>query len=88
MVAKYEEVLHESFDGMVREADAFFMRTGRLIDSLHRLAQRCAEAGIDYAIVGGMALGEHGYVRMTEDVDVLVTGDGLNRFHQQLLARG
>lgn len=88
MVAKYEEALHESFAGMVREADAFFMRSGRLMDTLRRLAERCTDAGIAYAIVGGMALGEHGYVRMTEDVDVLLTAEGLQRFRDQLVGRG
>ena len=36
-----------------------------------------------YALVGGMALGEYGYVRMTDDINVLVTLQGLDRFHER-----
>jgi hypothetical protein len=35
-----------------------------------------------------MALGEHGYVRMTEDVDVLLTEEGLSRFRERCVGRG
>jgi hypothetical protein len=35
-------------------------------------------------IVGGMALYAHGFRRFTEDVDVLVTRDGLAKLHQDL----
>jgi hypothetical protein len=35
-----------------------------------------------------MALGGHGFVRMTEDVDVLVDRDGLERFRAELVGRG
>ena len=52
--------------------------------TLRRLAQRLSGEGITYALLGGMALGEHGYVRMTEDVDVLLTADGLARFRDGL----
>ncbi len=52
-----------------------------LVDSLEREA-------IPYAIVGGMALNLHGYRRETVDVDVLMTREGLERFHQRLVGRG
>ena len=52
--------------------------------TLRRLAARLDELGIDYAIAGGMALFFHGYRRFTEDVDVLVTPEGLARIHQEL----
>jgi hypothetical protein len=35
-----------------------------------------------------MALGEHRYVRMTEDVDVLLTSEGLARFRERFEGRG
>ena len=73
---------------MVREAGDYFAGSGRLHATLRRLAQRLSGEGITYALLGGMALGEHGYVRMTEDVDVLLTADGLARFRQRLEGRG
>jgi hypothetical protein len=39
-------------------------------------AGRLAEARIDYAIAGAIALGEHGFLRLTVDVDVLIRGEG------------
>jgi hypothetical protein len=80
--------LRESFDFALREAGAYFMKKGRLHESLHRLSARLEAEKIAYALVGGMALGEHGYVRMTEDVDVLLTPEGLQAFQQRLVGRG
>jgi hypothetical protein len=84
----YETELHESLDTVLREAGAYFMKEGRLRETLRRLAARLDAEGIPYAIVGGMALGEHGYVRMTEDIDILLTPDGLDRFRDRLAGRG
>jgi hypothetical protein len=84
----YEQTLHESFGATLREAGAYFMREGRLLETLRRLAARLTDEGIAYGLLGGMALGEHGYVRMTEDVDVLLTPAGLDRFGARLLGRG
>lgn len=84
----YETVLHESFDFALREAGAYFVKEGRLHETVRRLATRLNAEGISYALVGGMALGEHGYVRMTEDVDVLLTPEGLARFQERFVGRG
>src|SRR5262249_60892564 len=73
---------------MVREAGDYFAGGGRLHATLRRLAQRLSSEGIAYALLGGMALGEHGYVRMTEDVDLLLTAEGLARFRERLGGRG
>jgi hypothetical protein len=87
-VGAYETQLHESFDFALREAGAYFMKQGRLRETLRRLAARLTDEGISYALVGGMALGEHGYVRMTEDIDVLLTARGLHLFRERLVGRG
>jgi len=84
----YEEILHESFASTIREADAYFMKSGRLYETLRRLAETLDREGIPYALVGGMALGELGYVRMTDDVDVLMNADGLRRFAEHCVGRG
>jgi hypothetical protein len=84
----YEQTLHESLASVLREAGAYFMSEGRLLETLRRLATRLDDEGISYALLGGMALGEHGYVRMTEDIDVLLTREGLDRFRSRLLGRG
>ncbi len=56
--------------------------------TLRRIAKRLQELDIDYAIVGGMALFFHGYRRFTEDVDVLVTAEGLAKIHEELEGHG
>ncbi len=52
------------------------------------IARRLDELGIDYAIAGALCLAAHGVVRATEDVDVLITREGLDRFKQEWLGRG
>ncbi len=56
--------------------------------AMHKLAHDLEEAGIPYAIAGAMALNEYGYERVTRDVDVLLTREGLERFKTLFLGRG
>lgn len=62
----------------------FFQGGGAVQKTLQRIAKRLDEIGVDYAVAGGMALFLHGFRRYTEDVDVLVTSDGLAKLHQEL----
>jgi hypothetical protein len=71
-----------------QELDLFFMQQGSVYQTLRNLARNLAAAGIDYAIVGGMALVMHGYVRATQDIDVLLSQDRLDEFRRSLLRRG
>jgi len=73
---------------MLREASAYFSGEGPLHGTLRRLTQRLNAEGIPYALLGGLALAEHGYPRLTEDIDLLLTPSGLERFRQRLAGRG
>jgi hypothetical protein len=73
---------------VLRQVDEFFMKTGPVHQTLRRLARRLSEEQIDYALIGGMALALHGLVRPTQDVDVLLTREGLDRFHEHCVGRG
>jgi hypothetical protein len=53
-----------------------------------RLASALDNLEIPYAIAGGLAVAAHGHLRMTVDVDVLLTPDGLQRFKDRWLGRG
>ena len=64
------------------------MGKGDVHETLRTLASDLEEAGIDYAIIGGMALNAHGYKRETVDVDVLVRPEGLQAFHDRFVGRG
>jgi hypothetical protein len=70
------------------EGSLFFEGKGRVQESLRRITTRLDELGIPYAVVGGMALFFHGYRRFTEDVDLLVNADDLQRIHDALRGRG
>jgi len=73
---------------MLREASAYFAGKGQLHGTLRRLTQRLDAAGIPYALLEGLALAEHGYPRLTEDIGLLLTPSGLERFRQRLVGRG
>jgi hypothetical protein len=80
----YEEILNNDLQLALREGDMFFQGEGKVQQTLKRIAQRLTEIEVDYAIAGGMALYAHGLRRYTEDVDVLVTPEGLLRLHEEL----
>jgi hypothetical protein len=84
----YEHLLRQGGDRMLREASAYFSGEGRLRNTLRRLTQRLNAEGIPYALLGGLALAEHGYPRLTEDIDLLLTPSGLERLRQRLVGRG
>ena len=66
----------------------FFENEGEVQKSLRRITARLNALGIDYAVVGGMALFLHGFRRFTEDVDILVTREGLAKLHEALEGSG
>ena len=83
----YEHLLRQGGDQMLREASAYFAGEGRLHGTLRQLTQRLDAEGIPYALLGGLALAQHGYPRLTEDIDLLLTPSGLERF-RRLVGRG
>lgn len=66
----------------------FFNGTGMLNDALTRLAQDLERSDIDYAIVGAVALNQHGFQRFTTDIDLLLTSEGLEQFREMLVGLG
>jgi hypothetical protein len=88
VTVEYEQLLRQGGDQMLREASAYFDSEGRLHGTLRRLAQRLAAEGIGYALLDDLALAEHGYPRLTEDIDLLLIPAGLERFRQRLVGRG
>jgi len=42
------------------------------------ILRRLAEAGVDYIVIGGVAVGFHGYVRATKDLDIVPAPDRPN----------
>src|SRR4051812_20169984 len=76
-----------SFWERLKEIDMFFQKNDPVHQTLRRLVKRLEKAGIPYAVVGAMAVNYHGARRTTDDVDVLVTKEGLERFRNDLLPK-
>jgi hypothetical protein len=72
----------------VAQAERFFMGNAEVQNALKKLTRTLDAIGIPYAIAGAMALNQHGYRRVTVDVDVLLTRDGLERLKHEVLGRG
>jgi len=56
--------------------------------AIKRLAADLEREGISYAVIGAVALNRHGFRRFTEDIDVLLTREGLDRFRERLIGLG
>ena len=70
------------------EARRYFMGEGTLNKTLARLSNDLEERGIDYMVIGAVALLAHGYPRFTEDIDLVMTAQGLQKFHEELVGLG
>lgn len=88
MSKRLESRAEDRFFGAVAFTSEFFMGTSPIHRALERLIRTLAEDRIPYAIVGALALGEHGYRRATDDIDVLLTAEGLAKFKAAHLGRG
>ena len=64
------------------------MRQGDVYDTLRRLARRLREEKLPYAVIGGMAVVEYGYIRATQDIDLLMRPETLRQFRERLVGRG
>lgn len=64
------------------------MGEGRVHEALRALARRLDDEQIEHALIDGMALVAHGYRRFTEDVDVLMTAESLEKFRERCVGRG
>src|SRR5437763_2393447 len=76
----------------VRELDAeglrYFMGQGSLNNALSQLTADLERHRIDYMVIGAVALMAHGYPRFTEDIDLVLTSEGLEAFHRELIGLG
>src|SRR6185312_12571217 len=84
----YEARLDADRSWALSEGSRHFEKDSAVYAALRKIAGRLDELGIPYAVSGGMALFEHGYRRFTEDVDILVTREGLKHVHAALDGKG
>jgi hypothetical protein len=88
MTVAYEQLLDSRLQLALQEGSMHFEEKSAVHVTLRRIARRLDELKIPYAIVGGMALFFHGVRRFTEDVDILVSQEGLDEAHRQLEGLG
>lgn len=87
-VEPYESQLERDPEWAMSEGSKFFEGKSGVQATLDQIAAKLRELGISYVVVGGMAMFKYGYRRFTEDVDLLVTRDGLKAIHEKLDGRG
>lgn len=49
-----------------------------IVDELRSLVAKFDESGVEYALCGGVAMGVHGFMRMTMDIDFLIPPQSLD----------
>jgi hypothetical protein len=87
-MSAYERRLDADLDYALREGSMHFEEKNAVHDTLRRITRRLNDLGIPYAVVGGMAMFAHGFRRFTEDVDLLVTREGMQRVLEELEGLG
>jgi hypothetical protein len=78
----------ERFEAALRNAEEFFMGDAKVQRALTALAKCLDQIGVPYAIAGAMALNAYGYERVTTDVDVILTREGLAKLKETKLGLG
>ena len=64
------------------------MGTSEVHIAADRLVKKLEELGIPYAICGALAVNAHGHHRTTDDIDVVLTSDGLEHFKERAIGLG
>jgi hypothetical protein len=84
----YEQRLSRDSRWALSEGSRHFEEKSAVFDALRKITGRLNDMGVPYAVVGGLAMFQHGLRRFTEDVDILVTKDDLRRIHKELEGLG
>lgn len=87
MRTDFQQII-ESPSRAYQEGLRFFMGEGILNETLRRITKDLENHGIEYSLIGAVALNQHGYRRFTEDIDLLLTREGLEKFQKELVGLG
>jgi hypothetical protein len=71
----------------IKSVDMFFQKNDPVHKTMRRTIKNLEKANIPYALVGGMAVNVHGHRRTTNDVDILLTVDGLAEFERRFVPK-
>lgn len=64
------------------------MHTKDIASALEKIKRLFEQEGIPFALLGAQAMRHYGYVRHTEDIDILTTKEGLEKIHDRLIGKG
>lgn len=87
-IESFESRMDSDWNFAMSVGDLFFQDRGPVWATARKVAARLDDLGLPYAIAGGMALYKHGQRRVTEDVDILTTADGVAAIHEKLSGLG
>src|SRR5207248_2595067 len=79
VVSSSPEELGANLEAALEWLGAYFVNESPLHRAAEELAGRLEELGIDYAVAGALSLAAYGFLRGTENVDVLLTRNGLDQ---------
>lgn len=86
---RYNAVVARPVRGtLIEELRRDHLHSRDIAEVLESLRRRLADEEIPFALIGALALRPYGYVRHTEDIDILTTPEGLDRIHARLVGRG
>jgi hypothetical protein len=88
LMITYEERLNRDLNWALREGSMHFEEKNAVHDALHKITKKLDELNVPYAVVGAMAMFFHGYRRFTDDIDILLTREGLKLVHDRLEGLG
>jgi hypothetical protein len=80
-------VTHRRFWDRIKDVDMFFQKNDPVHKTMRRTIKNLEKAAIPYALMGGMAVNLHGHRRTTNDVDFLLTADGLAEFKARFVPK-
>ncbi len=87
-IKPYEERLARDLSFAVAEFDRFFGPNLAPFATLRRLVDRLEALGADYAVAGSLACFVHGRRKVTPNLDVLLSRDGLAAVRTELVRHG
>jgi hypothetical protein len=88
MTASASNLVSRSIHDVYAEGLRYFMGEGTLQGTLAQVSSDLKQHGIDYMVIGAVALMAYGYPRFTEDIDLVLTSEGLEAFHRELIGLG
>jgi len=56
--------------------------------ALQALKDKLAQQGVPFARIGALAMRHYGYLRHTEDIDILMAPEGLRKLHEKAVGLG